>query len=131
MINSVVLVGRIGKDPEMKYAQSGTAICKFSLAVNRRGKGDETDWLNIVCFEKTAEFVAQYMDKGALVGIEGRIQVSQYEKDGQKTWWTEIVAHSVQGLETRADAEARRAGGQEQEPDQFNVDTENDPFGDQ
>ena len=132
MINSVVLVGRIGKDPEMKYAQSGTPICKFSLAVNRRGEKDETDWLNIVCFGKTAEFVAQYMDKGALVGIEGRIQTSEYQdKQDNKRTWTEIVAHSVQGLETRADAEARRAGGQEQEPDQFDVDTENDPFGDQ
>ncbi|MFA5635767.1 MAG: single-stranded DNA-binding protein [Anaerovoracaceae bacterium] len=138
MINSVVLVGRIGKRPELKYSQNGTPLCKFSLAVNRRGKDDEPDWLNIVCFGKTAEFVAQYMDKGALVGVEGRIQTRQYEKDGQTLTWTEIAANGVQGLESRKEAEARRAGsGQarqaqatEQEPDDF-ADAEPDPFGDQ
>ena len=109
MINCVTLVGRIGRDPELRYAQSGTPICKFSLAVTRRGGRDETDWLNIVCFGKTAEFVSQYMDKGSLVGIEGRIQVDQYEKDGQQRTWTEIVANNVQALESRQEAERRRS----------------------
>jgi len=141
MINNVVLVGRIGNDPAMTYAQSGTPVCKFRLAVNRRGERDETDWLNIVCFKKTAEFVQQYLDKGSLVGVEGRIQVREYDDDdGKRTYWTEIVANNVQALESRADAEKRRGGQQEQqaqqqtqapEPDQFDVDTENDPFGDQ
>lgn len=132
MINNCTLVGRIGKDPELKYGQSGNPYCKFSLAVNRPGKDDETDWLNIVCFGKTAEFVSQYLDKGALVGVVGAIQTRQYDdNDGKRQWWTEIAANSVQGLESRKDAEARRAGGQEQEPDDFEVDEDNDPFGDQ
>lgn len=136
MINNAVLVGRIGKQPDLTYSQNGTPLCKFSLAVARRSKDrEETDWLNIVCFGKTAEFVAQYLDKGALVGVEGRIQTRQYEKDGKTLTWTEIAANSVQGLESRKDAEARRAsGGQQaqpaQEPDDFMA-NEPDPFGDQ
>ena len=73
MINSVVLVGRLGNDPELTYTQSGTAICKFRVAVNRPPRRDsdqeETDWLNIVTFGRTAETCGQYLDKGALVGI--------------------------------------------------------------
>lgn len=136
MINNAVLVGRIGKQPDLTYSQNGTPLCKFSLAVSRRSRDkEETDWLNIVCFGKTAEFVAQYLDKGALVGVEGRIQTRQYEKDGKTLTWTEIAANSVQGLESRKDAEARRAsGGQQaqaaQEPDDFMA-NEPDPFGDQ
>ena len=156
MINNAVLVGRIGNDPEMRYSQSGTPITKFRLAVTRPRRGDaqedETDWLNIVCFNKTAEFVAQYLDKCSLVGVEGRIQTRQYEQDGRQVWWTEIVANSVQALESKQEAERRRAshvdrgaaprqGPQQQgrapqpaaaaEPDDFEIDESNDPFGDQ
>jgi single-stranded DNA-binding protein len=104
MINNATLVARIGKQPDLTYSQSGTPLCKFSLAVARRGKGDEADWLNIVCFGKTAEFVAQYLDKGALVGVEGRIQTRQYEKDGQ----TLDVRHARQGPEPQR---GRKPGG--------------------
>jgi single-strand DNA-binding protein len=168
MINSVVLVGRMGTDPELRYAQTGTPIAKFRLAVSRPRRSDspeeETDWLNIVCFGKTAEFVGQYLDKGSLVGIEGRIQTRQYDQDGRQMWWTEIAANNVQALESRQEAERRRGqqggvGGaprqpqqaqpprqapqqrpaqapQQQsygppEPDDFQIDESNDPFGDQ
>ena len=163
MINSVVLVGRIVNDPEMRYAQSGTQITKFRIAVDRtrvqEGQQD-TDFINIVCFGKTAEFVSQYMDKGSLVGIEGRLQVRQYDDDqGKRTWWTEILANSVQALESRQEAERRRgASGSQpaqqpppqqppqqtqppqdqpapaepaQQPDPFQADDTDDPFGDQ
>lgn len=154
-INSVALVGRIGKEPDMKYSQQGTPVCKFSLAVNRRDKDEEPDWLNIVCFGKTAEFVAQYLDKGSLVGVEGAIHTRQYEKDGKTLTWTEIAANNVQGLESKKEADARRAGqsgqGQQQrtqrkaaqdapfgdndqlepEPDGLDIDPEDDPFGGQ
>jgi single-strand DNA-binding protein len=125
MINSVVLVGRLGNDPELTYTQSGTAICKFRLAVNRPPRRDsdqeETDWLNIVTFGRTAETCGQYLDKGALVGIEGRVQSDTWERqDGTKGYSVEINAFRVQFLESRRDREARQAsqGGGGRPPQQ-------------
>ena len=122
MINSVTLVGRIVNDPEMRYAQSGTQVTKFRIGVKRTRRvqegQDDTDFINIVCFGKTAEFVAQYMDKGSLVGIEGRIQTRSWDDDqGKRTWWTEILANTVQALESRQDAERRRAASGSQPPE--------------
>ncbi len=116
MINSVVLVGRLGNDPELTYTQSGTAIAKFRLAVNRpprQGSDEqETDWLDIVAWGRTAENCAQYLDKGSLVGIEGRVQSRTWERqDGGKAYAVEINAFRVQFLESRRDREARQAGG--------------------
>lgn len=116
MINSVVLVGRLGNDPELTYTQSGTAICKFRLAVNRPPRQgsdqEETDWLDIVTFGRTAETCNQYLDKGALVGIEGRVQSSTWERqDGTRGYRVEINAARVQFLESRRDREARQASG--------------------
>jgi single-strand DNA-binding protein len=111
MINNVVLVGRLANDPEMRYAQSGTEITTFRVAVSRPprdGAEEETDWLNVVCFGRTAEACANYLDKGSLVGIEGRIQTRSYEQNGQRQWWTEINARNVQFLESRQEAERRR-----------------------
>jgi single-strand DNA-binding protein len=114
MINSVVLVGRLTNDPEMKYTPNGMAITTFRLAVDRGRKSesgeDQTDYLNIVCFQKTAELVAQWLDKGALVGIEGRIQSRTWEgQDGKRNTWVEIVANNVRFLESKAEAERRRS----------------------
>lgn len=114
MINNVVLVGRLGTDPELTYTQSGTAIAKFRLAVNRPPRADsdqeETDWLDVVTFGRTAENCAQYLDKGALVGIEGRVQSRTWERsDGSgRGYAVEINAQRVQFLETRQRAEERR-----------------------
>lgn len=119
MINNVVLVGRLANDPEMRYTPSGTAVTKFRLAVARpprRGgeegaaAEEETDWLNIVTWGSVAENVAQYLDKGALVGIEGRVQSRTWEtQDGQKRYEVEINARNVQFLESRQEADRRRA----------------------
>ncbi len=114
MINSVVLVGRLANDPEMRYTPSGMPIANFRLAVDRGRKSDsgkeQTDWLNIVAFQKTAELVAQYLDKGSLVGIEGRIQSRSWEgQDGKKNYSVEIVANNVRFLESKAEADRRRA----------------------
>lgn len=114
MINNVVLVGRLANDPELSYTQGGTALCKFRLAVSRPPRRDsneeETDWLNIVCWDRTAENVNQYLDKGALVGIEGRIQSRSWEADdGSRRYAVEINAFRVHFLESRKEAEARRA----------------------
>lgn len=114
MINSVVLVGRLANDPEMRYTPSGMPIATFRLAVDRGRKSesgeDQTDWLNIVAFQKTAELVSQYLDKGSLVGIEGRVQSRTWEgQDGRKNYSVEIVANNVRFLESKAEADRRRA----------------------
>jgi len=143
MINSVVLVGRLANDPEMKYTAAGMPIANFRLAVPR-GKSksgeEQTDWLNIVCFQKTAELATQYLDKGALVGIEGRIQSRTWEgQDGKKNYAVDVVANNLRFLEGKAEAERRRAakgqaappgdgGGQASATAASDEEEEEDPF---
>lgn len=107
MINSVTLVGRVTKDLELKYSQSGVAVCKFNLAVNRNFKSkdgeQQADFPMILTFRKTAENAANYLRKGSLVGITGRIQTGSYDnKEGQRIFTTEILADSVQFLEPKS-----------------------------
>lgn len=107
MINRVVLVGRLTKDPELKYTQSGIAITRFTLAVNRTFANQqgqrEADFINCVTWRKQAENTANYLRKGSLAGIEGRIQTSNFEgRDGNRVFMTEVVADSVQFLEPRS-----------------------------
>lgn len=114
MINRVVLVGRLTKDPELKYTQSGVAVTRFTLAVNRtfaNQQGErEADFVNCVTWRKQAENTANFLRKGSLAGIEGRIQTSNFEgKDGNRVYMTEVVADSVQFLEPR-NANAGRSG---------------------
>lgn len=106
MINRWVGVGRLTKSPELKYTQSGIAVCRFTLACNRPFKGqdgkNEADFINCVAWRKQAENVANYLHKGSLAGIEGRIQTSNFEgKDGNRVFLTEVVADSVQFLEPK------------------------------
>lgn len=108
MVNKVILVGRLGKDPELRTTASGKQNCRFSLATDS-GYGDNkrTDWHNIVAWEKTAEVCARYLRKGSLVYVEGRLRHDKYEKDGQMRYTTDVVVHSVQFLSTRSE----NAGG--------------------
>jgi single-strand DNA-binding protein len=106
MINKVILIGRITKDPELKYTTSNIAFCQFSLAVNRQftnADGErETDFINCITWKASAENLAKYVSKGALLGIEGRIEVRSYDdKDGSKKYVTSVVCESVQFLETK------------------------------
>ncbi|HVH63259.1 MAG TPA: single-stranded DNA-binding protein [Candidatus Dormibacteraeota bacterium] len=116
-LNKAMLIGRLTKDPEMRYTPSGTAVTNFSIATNRWSSGAEgerkefTDYHNIVVYNigkrNLAEIVAQYTRKGALVYIEGRIQTRSWEgQDGQKRRTTEIVANDVQFLDSRGGAPA-------------------------
>ena len=103
-MNSVSLIGRLTRDPEVRYgAQSQTAVARFSIAINRpmgRNGEEQTDYPNIVCFGKTAELVEKYVGKGRLVGIQGRIQTGSYtNKEGQKVYTTEVVADRVEFLD--------------------------------
>ena len=107
MINRVVLVGRMTKDPELKYTQSGIANCRFTLAVNRpfkNGQGEqEADFINCVAWRKQAENTANFLRKGSLTGVDGRIQTSNFEgQDGKRVFLTEVVADSVQFLEPKS-----------------------------
>jgi single-strand DNA-binding protein len=100
-VNKVILVGNLGRDPEVRYSQSGMAICKLSVAVSERVKdGDEwkeaVEWFRVVNFGKTAENAGQYLQKGRQVYVEGRLKTEKYkDKDGVEKTWTEVVANSV------------------------------------
>ncbi|WP_373128081.1 single-stranded DNA-binding protein [Dielma fastidiosa] len=102
MLNRVVLVGRITKDPELRKTQSGLSTIAFLLACNRRVSKDshpQADFINCVAWRQTADYMANYVKKGALLGIEGRIQTRNYQdRDGKKVYVTEIICDSVQTL---------------------------------
>lgn len=112
MINNVVLVGRLTKDPELKYTANGSAVATFTLAVNRNFtnlNGDrEADFINCVIWRKPAETLANYARKGTLLGVTGRIQTRNYEnQQGQRVYVTEVVAENFQLLESRSASENR------------------------
>ena len=107
MINRVILVGRLTRDPELRVSQSNVAVTNFNLAVNRPftdANGERgADFINCVTFRKQAENVNQYVKKGSLVGIDGRLQTRNYEnKEGQRVYVTEVVCDSVQFLEPKS-----------------------------
>ncbi|MDQ0233170.1 single-stranded DNA-binding protein [Metabacillus malikii] len=107
MLNRVVLVGRLTKDPDLRYTPSGVAVATFTLAVNRtftNQQGErEADFINCVIWRKQAENVANFLKKGSLAGVDGRLQSRSYEdQTGKRVYVTEVVAESVQFLEPRS-----------------------------
>ncbi|MCD7520984.1 single-stranded DNA-binding protein [Listeria monocytogenes] len=109
MMNRVVLVGRLTKDPDLRYTPAGAAVETFTLAVNRpfkNGQGEqEADFIQCVVWRKPAENVANFLKKGSLTGVDGRVQTRNYEgNDGKRVYVTEIVAESVQFLEPKQNA---------------------------
>ncbi|RKB63467.1 Single-stranded DNA-binding protein A [Listeria monocytogenes] len=105
-MNRVVLVGRLTKDPDLRYTPAGAAVATFTLAVNRpfkNGQGEqEADFINCVVWRKPAENVANFLKKGSMAGVDGRVQTRNYEdKDGKRVFVTEVVAESVQFLEPK------------------------------
>lgn len=140
MLNIVALVGRMVADPELKYTPSGVAVCTFTIAVDRRFKNEsgekQTDFFDIVAWRQSAEFAANYLSKGRLVSVSGRLQQRSWvQQDGQKRSKVEIVADDLQGLDrpretTGAPGEApaptetpAQAGGAG-----FETDMDYDPF---
>lgn len=104
MINRVVLVGRLTKDPELRYTPSGVAVATFTLAVNRQysnNQGErEADFINIIAWRQLAELCANYTKKGSQVGLEGRLQTRSYDnKEGKRVYVTEVVADNIQFLD--------------------------------
>jgi len=111
MLNRVILIGRLTRDPELKYIPSGTPVASFTLAVNRpftNKEGEkEADFIPIVVWRKQAENCANYLGKGSLVAVDGRMQVRNYEQDGQRRYITEVVADSVRFLDRKGEQNAR------------------------
>lgn len=123
-VNRVTLVGNLGADPELRYTQSGQAVCDLRLATNRRwtdrdGKArDETEWHRVVCWGKQAESCTEYLGKGSQVYVEGRLQTRKWEdRDGQQRYTTEVVAQAVQFL----DRKGERQRSNEREPEQHDA----------
>jgi single-strand DNA-binding protein len=118
-VNKVILVGNLGRDPELRYTQSGQAVANFTLATNeswtkKSGEREErTEWHRIIAWARTAELCAEYLAKGRTVYVEGRLQTREWEdKEGQKRRTTEIVAQTVQFLGGRGGGGGGGGGGQ-------------------
>ncbi|MDT2451143.1 single-stranded DNA-binding protein [Enterococcus avium] len=131
MINNVVLVGRLTKDPDLRYTASGTGVATFTLAVNRNFTNQDgnrdADFINCVIWRKSAETLANYAKKGTLLGVTGRIQTRSYEnQQGQRVYVTEVVADNFQLLESRSNNEKRQDDKSQQNTNINNV--ESDPF---
>lgn len=124
MINSVALTGRLTRDIELKQTQGGIAVTRFTLAVNRNFKNangeTEADFINCTAWRQTAETMANYLKKGSLIGVEGRIQTGSFEKDGQRVFTTEVIVDNFSFLESRAEAERnqQQQAQQQQAPQQ-------------
>ncbi|WP_070047390.1 single-stranded DNA-binding protein, partial [Staphylococcus aureus] len=119
MLNRIVLVGRLTKDPELRSTPNGVNVGTFTLAVNRtftNAQGErEADFINVVVFKKQAENVKNYLSKGSLAGVDGRLQTRNYEnKDGQRVFVTEVVADSVQFLEPKNNNQQQNNNYQQQ-----------------
>lgn len=118
MINLFVGIGRTTKDIDLRYSQNGTAVARFTLAINDRFNKDEANFVNCVAFKKAAELIAQYVKKGHQIGVEGRVQTGSYEKDGQRIYTTDIIVNNVQFLESRNSSEQKNP--QQQRVDAYN-----------
>jgi|SRR5690606_10381514 len=126
MLNRVVLVGRLTKDIELRYTPNGIAVANFTLAVNRPFKQDGeqlADFINVQVWRKPAENAANYLKKGSLCGVDGRIQTRNYEgTDGKRVYITEVVAESVQFMDSRRDSQPQQSNYQS------NNQSNTDPF---
>ena len=109
MLNRVILIGRLTRDPELKYTTNGIAVANFTLAVDRYKKADDekqADFIPIVVWQKQAESCAEYLGKGSLCAVDGRLQVRTYDdKNGNKRWVTEVIADAVRFLDRRNKSE--------------------------
>jgi single-strand DNA-binding protein len=112
-VNKVIIVGRMGKDPEMQLLPTGTSIAKFSVATNHSQKDssgnwvEQTEWHNVVCFGKQADFAGDYLKKGQLVYLEGRIQTRSWDdQEGKKHYRTEIIINNLTSLGSKQEGPA-------------------------
>ena len=134
MLNRIILIGRLTRDPELRYVPSGQPVASFTLAVDRpfvNQQGDRaTDFIDIVAWRRLAEQVTQHLNKGRLVAVEGRLQIRSYEtQDGQKRKVAEVVADAVRFLDRKPGAPAAgEAPGAEPEPAESGDGADDVPF---
>lgn len=127
-MNHVILIGRLTRDPELKYTPNGVAVCNFTLAVDRAfSKDKEADFIPIVVWGKIAETCANHLSKGRLVAVEGRLQIRSYEKDGNKHRIAEVVASEVKFLDYGKKGE-KPANKRNNGPDFGEIDLDDLPF---
>ena len=133
MINSSTIVGRLTRDPDLRYSQAGKAVCNFTLATNRPFKNaqgeNEADFIKCVTYGKQAENLANYMRKGSLVGVEGRIQTRSYtNKDGNKVYTTEVVANQVSFLDNKKDNQQQKPQNNQSQMEPMDISDDALPF---
>ena len=110
-LNRVQLIGNLGKDPETRYTPSGKKVCNFSMAVNHRWKSSEgeikedTDWFNVEAWGRLGEFCQEYLGKGRLVYVEGRLHTDRYEQGGEIRYFTKVVISNMQILDRKREEE--------------------------
>ena len=126
-MNTVVLIGRLVRDPELKFLQSGTAVCKFTLAVDKPFGDKEADFIPITVWGKIAEACGNNLGKGRLVAVNGRLQIRSYEKDGNKHRIAEVVASEVKFLDYGKKSE-KPANKASNGPDFEEIDLDDLPF---
>jgi single-strand DNA-binding protein len=116
-VNVVCLIGRLGKDPELRVTQGGTSVAKFSLAVDRRDEAKNTDWFDVTCFGKVAESTGQYMKKGCMVGVTGRLQQDRWpdKQTGQNRSKVAVIATQVDFLSRAGENAQQEAQNTQQE----------------
>lgn len=131
-MNSVELTGRLTRDPQISYTnETNTCVAVFSIAIDRPSKEKQADYPRIRVYGKQAENVEKYVHKGSMVGIEGRIETGSYEKDGQKTYYTDVVANRVEFINTtqkRAESVEKWASNEPEQIDGFESLDEDVPF---
>lgn len=112
-MNKIILIGRLTKDPELRYTQNGKAVCSFTLAVDRpytNQEEKEADFINIVAWNKSGENAAKYLAKGRQAAVEGRLQIRTYDgEDGKKRWVTEVVADRVEFIGSGGNGGTKKA----------------------
>lgn len=133
MMNNVVIVGRLTKDPELRYLTSGTAVATFTMAIDRDYKNKDgsitTDFIPVEIMGKPAEFVANYITKGRLVAIQGSVRVDRYETpDGEKRTFTKVAGRNIQALESKSKVEQGEQAPQEAPAEFSAVDDDDVPF---
>ncbi len=140
-MNKVILIGRLGADPELKYTPNGTAQAKINLATSERWKDNDgnnqekTEWHRIITWRRQAEFAGEWLKKGQLVCVEGKLQTRSWEQDGQKRYMTEVVADNITMLGSKSESSAGKSSetpedqGQPQEaPDAIQDEDDDLPF---
>lgn len=132
-MNHVVLIGRLVRDPELRYTPSGVAVCNFTIAVDREFKVEgqqDADFIPIVVWQKLAETCANHLKKGRLVAVEGRLQIRSYDtKDGQKRKVAEVYASTVQFLDrAKEDGESRPASSGQESSEEWDGNLDSLPF---